>query len=431
MADADLLALLVIVLCLIGSMFFSGAETAITSFGDRRARRGVSEGGRDAKALRRWVEQPVFVLSTILLGNNVTNTLLGATATALTIRRLGGTEYGEYAVPVAVVLATGLLLVFGEIVPKAIGRVYSLRLAIPLLRFLNGLGRITYPLVWLLTKLTELIIRRAVPGGGADPLARVTQDELDFLVRIGEEEGSIPARQAAMLQSIFRFDDKTVRDIMVPLDRVTAVDLAWQIARIKEVARKSGHSRIPVYVDDLDNVRGILHIKALLAVEEDGPDPESVSSIIRSPFFVSESLLLQDLLHRFKEQRAHLAVVVDDAGDTVGVVTLEDVIEQIVGQIFDETDVAPTAAATDRLGVYYLSGQDSLSRVEELFGVELEEMDGVDSIGDLLTQLAGQMPSAGSIFVWQQLRIKVLASDDKRILRVRLDRVEQLVGDEE
>lgn len=428
MNDADVLSLLVFVLCLAGSMFFSSSETAITSFGDRRARRAKEEGGREGKLLAWWVDRPVSVLSTILLGNNITNTLMGATATALAIRHLGPTSYGKWAVPVAVFVTTALLLVFGEIVPKALGKLYTRRVALPMLQVLKVLERVTYPIVWLLARITEVVIRRAreSPGSGS---ARVTSGEIGYLVKVAEREGTIPAEQAELLQQVFRFEEKIVRDIMVPVDHVVGVDLEWDVEKIKRVAHATGHSRLPVYSGNVDNIRGILHIKQIVGLELAGESSESneyqmLESLLRPPFFVSESLLIHDLLRRFKEQRVHLAIVVDDAGDTVGVVTLEDVIEQLVGQIFDETDRAPLFAPLDS-GVKYLDGQSPLQLVGETFNVELEDMDGVDSIGDLLTRLAGQMPIAGSVFVWEGLRFKVLAADATRIIRVSAERVDQ------
>ncbi|MEE9381866.1 MAG: hemolysin family protein [Nannocystaceae bacterium] len=425
MDDADTLGLLVVLLCLCGSMFFSGSETAITSFDQRRAKRIVEEGGGDGRALRAWVERPVAVLSAVLLGNNVTNTLLSATATALAIRHLQGGAWGEYAVPVAVFVATGLLLVFGEILPKAIGRMYWSTLTVPMLRVLGVFAKLTFPVIWLLTRSTELILGRAGKGddsgGGSEA---ITSGELGYLVKVAEREGTIRSDQAAMLQGVFRFEAKTVRDIMVPLDRVTAVDMSWRFSEIKRVAMASGHSRLPVYIQDMDNVRGVLHIKQLVGVASDNGDEAALLRIMRRPVFVSESLRIHDLLRRFKEQRVHLAIVVDDAGDTVGVVTLEDVLEQIVGEIFDETDLAPAPSPAERIGIYYLDGQDSLSRVEDVLDIECDEIDGVDSIGDLLCRLAGQMPIAGSVFVWDRVRFKVLAADAKHIIRVSVERVE-------
>ena len=425
MSDADTLSILVFVLCLGGSMFFSGSETAITSYGDRRARRVKEKGGREGRLFGWWVDRPVSVLSTILLGNNITNTLMGATATALAIRHLSGTDRASWAVPVAVVVTTGLLLVFGEIVPKALGKLYSQRVAIPALSVLDVLRRLAYPIVWFLSWITELVIGRAnTTEGGA---ARVTSGELGYLVKVAEREGSISGEQAELLKQVFRFEDRIVRDIMVPLDRVVAVDLDWGIDEIKRVAHATGHSRLPVYVGDLDNVRGILHIKQIVGIELDAvPQAERQArfeKLLRPPIFVSESLLVHDLLRRFKEQRAHLAVVVDDAGDTVGVVTFEDVIEQLVGQIFDETDRAPRFAPLDS-GVKYIDGQASLHTIEEALAVEFEEIDGVDSVGDLLTRLAGQMPITGSVFVWENVRFKILAADATRIIRVSAERVE-------
>lgn len=424
MSDADTLGVLIILLCLVGSMFFSGSETAITSLGEHQARKIVEERGKGAKAVATWVQHPVRVLSTILVGNNITNTLMGAVATAIAIRHLSGGAYGEYAVPVAVLFTTALLLVFGEILPKAVGRIYSQRLALPVLSVLDVLGKLLFPVIWILTKLTNLMLWRTRAGNGQ----RVTADELDYLVRVGQREGSIPADQAALLRGIFRFEDKIVRDIMVPRDRVTAIDLEWPVARAVEVAQRSGHSRMPIYEGDLDHIRGVLHIKELVGAAD--PKRVQVEKMMRPPMYVSESLLIADLLQRFKEQRVHLAIVVDDGGHTVGVVTLEDVLEQIVGQIFDETDVAPSHIV-DVAGVHYLDGQASLRIVEELFGIEFEEMEGVSSVGDLLTQLAGQMPIAGSIFVFEGVRFKILAANDRRVIRVSVELVEKEEDDPE
>lgn len=434
MSDADMLSLLVFLLCLAGSMFFSGSETAITSFGDRRARRAKEEGDREGKVLGWWVDRPVEVLTTILLGNNIVNTLMGATATALALRHLEGTENAQFAVPAAVVVTTGLLLVFGEIVPKALGKLYSRRATVPVLRTLQAVRWLTMPVVWVLTKMTELVIRRAASAEDTSGSSRVTSGELGYLVKVAEREGTIPAEQAELLQQVFRFEQKIVRDIMVPLDRVVGVDLEWEIEKIKRVAHATGHSRLPVYEGDLDNIKGILHIKQIVGLELGERPSESskyqlFETLLREPFFVSESLLIHDLLRRFKEQRVHLAIVVDDAGDTVGVVTLEDVIEQLVGQIFDESDRAPLFSPLDS-GVKYVDGQASLHSVEEHLNVEFEELDGVASVGDLLTRLAGQMPIAGSVFVVEGVRFKVLAADQTRLIRISVERVE-LEDDEE
>ena len=418
MSDADLLGVLTILLCLAGSMFFSGSETAITSMGEHQARKLLEEGGREGKIVSSWVRHPVRVLSTILVGNNLTNTLMGSVATAMAIRHLGGGAWGEYAVPIAVFATTALLLVFGEILPKAFGRLYSHRLSLPALTVLNGMGRALLPITWALTKLTDLMLSRAKAQTNGQ---RVTSDELDYLVRVGAREGSIPADQAELLRGIFRFEDKIVRDIMVPQDRVTAIDLEWDVERVLRVAKESGHSRMPVCEGDLDHIKGVLHIKQLVGTKDVGR--ESVERAMRPPMFVSESLLISDLLQRFKEQRVHLAIVVDDGGHSVGVVTLEDVLEQIVGKIFDESDVAPSFIS-DTLGIKYVDGTASLTTIEEMYDVEFEEAEGVDSVGDLLTQLAGQIPIAGSVFVYEGVRFKVLAANDRRVIRVSVEQVE-------
>ncbi len=418
MTESDILALLTIAVCLGGSMFFSGSETAVMSLGEHQASKILEDGGRDARTVASWVDHPVRVLSTILVGNNITNTLMGSVATALAIEHLQGGAWGDYAVPIAVVATTALLLVFGEIFPKAVGRAYSHKLVLPVLSILSVLGRILSPVVWTLTRFTNWMLARTVTGEGGQ---KVTSDDLDYLVRVGLREGTIAADQAELLRGIFRFDDKIVRDIMVPQRDVTAIDFDWDVSRVIEVARRSGHSRMPVYEGDLDSIKGVVHIKSLIG--QHGTGREAIEQATRSPLFVSESLLISDLLQRFKEERKHLGIVVDDGGHTVGVVTLEDVLEQIVGKIFDESDHAPSVAL-DHFGVCYLDGTASLRQVEETFDMEFEELDGVDSVGDLLTQLAGQIPIAGSVIVYEHLRFKVLAANDRRVIRVSVENVE-------
>ena len=428
MSDSDILSLLVIGLCLVFSMFFSGSETAITSFDARRAERIKLEGGRDGRIMGTWVDRPVWVLSTILLGNNVFNTLLGATATAFAIRLFEGGPQERWSVPIAVLVSTALLLIFGEIVPKALGRMYAGRVAIPVLRTLDVFGRLTYPVTALLVAVTERVLRRANPRDGSS--MDVTTGELDFLVRKGSAEGSIPVEQAELLQQVFRFEGKHVREIMVPISRVTMLEEGSTLSQIRRVARESGHSRFPVYAGgSRDDIRGVLHIKQLVGggFPEDGP-VRLAGSLSRDPLFVSESMLVLDLLRRFKEQRLHLAVVVDDAGKTVGVVTLEDVLEQIVGQIFDETDATPPPMLVPGQGASNLfDGQDSIETVRQRFNLDedfLDGVDGVESVGDYLTRLAGEIPSAGSVFVAHEVRFKVLSGDERHINVVRVETVD-------
>lgn len=418
MDSGDSLAIVLVLLCLVGSVFFSASETAITSFGELRAHQVKEEGGFDGRTVTSWVDRPLFVLSTILLGNNIVNTLLATVLAGLTARHFAQGEMASYAVPVAAAVSTALLLLFGEIIPKALGKTYTREVTIPALWVLNLMGKVSYPITWTLEKLSHLII-----GSGANGPPKVTATELGYLVKVGARDGSLGAEQAAMIQGVFRFEDKIVRDIMVPLDRVTAVDASWEVDRIKSVAKRTGHSRLPVYIEDMDNVRGVLHIKELVHADTSGAEPRYLERIMRPAVFVSESLRIPDLLRQLKERRVHLAIVVDDAGDTVGVVTLEDVLEQIVGDIFDESDRAPARSEQEH-GLHYLDGQESLSRVEELCSVEFTSMDGVDSVGDLLTHLAGQIPMMGSIFVWEHARFKVLSANAKRIIRVSVERVE-------
>jgi putative hemolysin len=418
MSSDDALGALIILMCLGGSMFFSGSETAIMSMGEHHARKLLEDGGRDGKIVAQWVNRPVRVLSTILVGNNLVNTLLGSVTTAIAIRHLEGGPWSEWAVPVAVFSATVILLMFGEILPKAVGRLYTQRLALPALSVLNIVSKILGPVVWAFTKATNFILQRAAaPPDGQ----KVTAEDLAYLVKVGAREGSILPEQAELLRGIFQFDDRIVRHIMVPQDQVTAIDRAWDVDRVIQVALDSGHSRLPVYEGDLDHIKGVLHIKTLVGRHDEGR--EALEQSIRPPLFIPESVHVSDLLQRFKEERVHLGIVVDDGGHTVGVVTLEDVLEQIVGKIFDESDDAPNIIS-DSLGVKYLDGTASITLVEEVFGIEFEAFEGVASVGDFLTQIAGQIPITGSVVVYEALRFKVLAANQRRVIRVSVERVD-------
>jgi CBS domain containing-hemolysin-like protein len=282
------------------------------------------------------------------------------------------------------------------------------------------MSRLMAPVLWVVTGMTSRLIRHAAPDASAGSSgSRVTSDDISYMIKVGHREGSIPSDQAALLAGIVRFEAKIARDIMIPENRVTAVNIAWDVRQVREVALRSGHSRFPVYEGSLmKNVRGVLHIKQMVALHE----TDSIARVVRPPVFISQSMRLHDLLQRFKDQRVHLAIVVDDAGDTVGVVTLEDVLEQIVGQIFDETDRAPFPTVADQAGAHVVDGQVSLSRVEELLAIDLPEVEGAGSVGDLLTHLAGQIPVAGSVFFWEGLRFRVLEADARHVVRVRVDR---------
>lgn len=423
MSDADVLGILTVVLCLAASMFFSGSETAVTSMDAHKTQRLVEDGGRQGRVAAFWVRDPVRVLSTILVGNNIANTLMGAVVTALALRHLQGGPWGGYAVGIAVFATTVLLLILGEITPKAIGRIYADRLALPALWLLRGLSKIMAPALWILTLLTRAILRLAERQAGAASGSRVTSDDIGYLVQVGQREGSIDPNQAMLLAGIVRFEAKIVRDIMIPASRVNAVNVAWTAAQVRVVALRSGHSRMPVYEGQPHNIIGVMHIKQLVELAE----TERLTRVLRAPVFISQTMRLHDLLQRFKQERVHLAVVVDDAGDAVGIVTLEDVLEQIVGQIFDESDRAPLTPVPDVSGAIMVEGQDSLTRVEERLHVELPDVEGVISVGDLLTHLAGQIPIAGSVFVWEGLRFGILEADVRHVIRVR---VEPTGGDE-
>lgn len=329
--------------CLVCSAFFSGSETALTTLGRATTQQLLHKGGKAARPLELWAESPSAVLTTILIYNNLVNITASAMATDVAQRMLADADApGVSPVAVAVGVMTLLLLTFGEIVPKSLARTHAERLAVPLIRIIKPLHFIVRPL----TAAFVALARSLGASDSSEPI--VNEADLGWLIDLGEAEGSISDEQAKLLQSVFELDDHVASDVMVPLDRVVSVPVDIQLPKLLRVLVAAGHSRIPIHAGEPANVIGVCYAKDVLRrVAEQGTEGEfHIRQIARPAEHVVQDKRVDILLREMQERRVHLAMVVDATPKVIGVITLEDIIEELIGEVYDEHD--PVALSRTR-----------------------------------------------------------------------------------
>ena len=405
---------LVLALLLLLSAFFSGSETALLAANKLRLRQQQEEGNPRAAIVRRLLEEPGRVLTALLVGNNIVNVAATVFATALLVQWLGPQRGPLYALAGMTVL----LLVVGEITPKTFAAKYADRLALWVARPVRGLTLALAPVIRLLSLLSNLLLR---PLGGRVDLASplVTEEEIRLLVKMGEEEGVLQEDERQMIHSIFEFGDTVAREVMVPRIDMVCVPDTGTVANALRVVREEGHSRLPVYHGSIDQIVGIVHVKDLLPYVQDGRGDVPVAEAARPPYFIPESKPLDSLFREMRRRKMHMAIVVDEYGGTAGLVTIEDLLEEIVGPILDEYDVEEKLFEIVNDSVALVDGRVSLEEVNEHLGLELP-VGEVDTIGGFVYSLLGHVPAAGESVTHDGVELKVERLEGHRVARVRV-----------
>lgn len=363
--DLPLAGIAGIGVCLVCSAFFSGSETALTSLGRARTQQLLHDGGKRAKVLTLWAEQPVAILTTILIYNNVVNVTASALATDVSNRMLGGNPDGWISpVAAAVGVMTLALLTFGEIVPKSLARTHSTRIAVPIMRLLR-------PLHTLVTPLTAAFVALSRALGAKESNAPIVNEaDLGWLIDLGEAEGSISDDQAKLLQSVFELDDQVAAEVMVPLAEVVSVPDDVGLPQLLKILVAAGHSRLPIRAGEPTNVIGVCYAKDLLRYLADQPDPETfeVRALARPAVHIPQDKRIDILLREMQEDRVHLAMVVDSTPQVIGIITLEDIIEELIGEVYDEHDRAKPSSARirDLLSTSGTAPPTSLARTSQV-----------------------------------------------------------------
>lgn len=399
-----------LLLCVALSAFFSSAETAFTSANRVKLKTQWQSGSKRAGLALRMAEDYDRLITTILVGNNIVNIAGTALATVLFTALLG-----TYGATVSTVVMTVLILVFGEVSPKAIAKESPEKFAISFAPVLNALMMLLMPVNALFIRWKKLLSRVFKPDDSSSPI----EAELMTLVDEAQNEGDMDAHEGELIRSAIEFnDDRDVLSILTPRVDVTALEDTSTMEEAALVFRETGYSRIPVYHEDMDHVVGILHEKDFYRMGHDGCT--SITDIMKPPVWAPSTLKLTKILKLFQAEKTHIAIVVDEFGGTEGIVTMEDVLEELVGEIYDEHDDVDEELVSMDDGSYLVDGGMQLSELLEMLGVE--DVYSADTAGGWAAEVMGCIPFVGAAFETDDLSAKVTQMEKRRVTQLRVSR---------
>lgn len=406
--------LLLLVFLLILSGVFSGSETALVALSMARAEALRRAGRPGAKALYQLKSDSSRMLITILIGNNVVNISSSALATVI------ATEYlGDLGPGIAVGVLTFLILIFGEITPKSLATRYaeriSLTIATPMLVFM----RLIFPFVWLFSQLTNWF--HSSLGSPADPT--VTESELITMVEHGEEEGTIEAEERQLIERVFTLGDLMVEDVMTSRGQVFSLSETLTLEEALPQIIHESYSRIPVYRDQPDDIHSILFLRDVLHAVVHGNLKQPIAKLGRKPLFAPRNQPINELITQLRRKKQHLAVVVDEHGWMQGVVSLEDLLEELVGEIYDESDEMPDEAMELPGGALAVDGTTELRVVEAFFQIDLPGKP-TDSVNRWLLEHTERIPEEGEQFVINDLEVAVQSASSRRVEQIIIRQIQ-------
>lgn len=415
----------IILLLVIFSAFFSSTETAYSAVSKIRLKNYADNGNKKAKKAYKISENYDKALSTILVGNNIVNIAASSLATILFVSFFGEAN----GTILSTVVLTIVILIFGEVMPKNIAMENSEKMAMSSSSVLYALMVAFTPMTFLLLRLNNLVKKLAGKGKTKEPT--VTEDELKYIVESIEDEGVLEEQESELVQSALEFDEKTAYDILTPRVDMTAIDINEDPEKIKEIILTERYSRIPVYKDSIDNIVGVLHTRDYLEMLLKTQSPD-ISSMIQPAFFIYRSKKLSSILADFKYKRLHLAIVTDDYGGTLGIVTMEDLLEQLVGDIWDEDEEIERKYKKLSDNRYEVSGDMNISDMLELFDLDQKYIEtDSKSVGGWAIEQIGDIPKSKEHFVYHELDITVNEAEDQRVTSVTISFIPDTENEEE
>jgi putative hemolysin len=432
--------LLVVALLTLLEAVFVAAEYALVTMRRTRIEQLVEEGSRSARRVQRLVAQPGRFLAVTQIGLTFIGFLASAfAAVSLTIELEHLFEafapIAPYAGAISLVIVTLLLslftIVFGELVPKSLALTYTERFALGLSGFVDFFLRVLSPIVAILTASTNFIAR--LLGAGHVEESQMSTEELRILVERGGEQGILEAEEEQMINAVIELGERRVHEVMVPRIAIVALAATATFEEAIDTVVEEGHSRIPVYEESIDEVMGILYAKDLLPFLKAGArERPNLRSLLRTPVFVPESMSIDDLLHELQRRKVHIAIVLDEYGGTAGLVTIEDLLEEIVGEIQDEYDVEEPMIVRLSDDEARVDGRAAVDDLAELFDTHLglEDEDEYDTVGGLIYHRVGGIPSPGDEVEVDGLRLTVESTDGRRVGKVLVVR-EARAGEEQ
>lgn len=405
---------LIIALCLFGIAYCSLAEAAFLGMNETRLRRLAEDPHPNARRVLRLLANSNY-LSALIVGMNLFVIIISTVMTLLVHHRLReGAPLTAELLHIATVL---VILVFAELTPKTYGGLHPERTSLAVVRGVALLARVCRPLVLLLSGLSRPLVRLVSPRSRSAQF--MTLDEIRAAADVSEEEGLVDPEEAQMLDSVFDLGETQVRGIMVPRVDIVAVEECTTVTEFAAAASSTGKSRIPIYAESLDNITGIVYVNDVLRRLGKGDTNFSLREIARSPFYVPNTKRIDELLHELRERHVHIAIVVDEFGGTDGLVTIEDILEELVGEIADEHDHPQEQFETVSAAEVIVDGKVRIEEVNEHLGTALPE-EQYETVGGLVSGLAGHIPSSGETFAVADVQLRVEQSDGQHVERVRV-----------
>jgi len=419
------LQIVIIVFCIIMSAYFSATETAFSTFNRIRIKNLAEKGNKRAALALKLADNYDALISTILIGNNIVNILASSLTTLLFVELLKDTNYAGFASALSTIVLTLVILTFGEISPKTVAKKIPESFAMFSAPLINVFLIILIPLTFLFNLLQKLLGKIFK----SDDDQGMTEEELISIIEEAEEEGDFDKEESTLIKSAIEFGDLEVGDIFTPRIDITAIPSTATKEEIKDVFNESGYSRIPVYEDDLDNVTGILYYKDFFSSSfEDGAD---ISEIIKPVMYVTKTQKINDLLKDLQEKQLHLAIVTDEYGSTAGLVTLEDILEEIVGDIWDEHDEIIEEIKELGEREYLVSGKANIEKFFAMLDIdEDEELEALTVNGWAMAAL-GKIPEEGDTFEAFGLSVTVLKMDGRRIENLHITDVREFENEDD
>lgn len=412
MESSDAIQLLIILILVALSAFFSSSETALTTVNKIRMRTLADAGDSRAAMVLKVTGNPAKMLSAILIGNNIVNMYASSLTTLLSSK-----IFGNEAVGFATGVLTFLILIFGEITPKTSATLSSEKMSLHCAGIIYSLMTVMTPVIFVINKVSLLVLKLV----GVDPNKKaesITEDELRTIVEVSHEEGVIETEEKKMINNVFDFGDSVAKDVMVPRIDMAFVDVNVTYDQLIDIFREEKYTRFPVYEETTDNVIGILNIKDILLAGE--REQFSVRDYLRAPYYTYEFKKVSELMVEMKKANVNIIIVLDEYGATAGLITLEDMLEEIVGEIRDEYDedeenelveVAPNE--------YVVEGSMKLDDLNDRLELRLESED-YDSVGGLVIGLLDHLPEEGEDVVFDNVRLVVDRVEKNRIDRIHM-----------
>ena len=412
-SSSNLIQIVLLGILLVGSGFFSASETALMSLSKIRIRYMKEEGFKGAKLVGSLIDNPNNLLTSILVGNNVVNIAATSISTSLFM-----SLYGERGVPIATAVMTILVLIFGEITPKTIAANNTEKVALIVSKPIKAIIVFFKPVVWVFNIITWVIFKvLGVQDKGIQPY--ITEEELKTMVNVSHEEGVLEIEEREIINNVFQFGDMQAKEAMIQRLDIVAINAEDTYEEIMDLFKNEKLSRLPVYEESIDNIIGILNIKDVVFLEDEEIENFNIKEYVREAFFTYEFKKITQLLEEMKKEKCQMAIVVDEYGATAGLITVEDLVEVIVGDIDDEYDEEDDEIQVIKEDEYIVEGSTKITDVNEMIGTKLESEE-FDSIGGFIIGHLGRIPEENEVVEVDNIRLCIESLDKNRIMKIRI-----------